>query len=1061
MPEFDPEQLRRVFDLVFDAPDSEREAILDRECAGDAHLRHRVEVMLAGAADDRFLVEPTISNSIGGEGSSEFGTNPPGEQPGERIGPYKLLHKIGEGGFGAVFLAEQEQPVRRRVALKIIKLGMDTRQVVARFEQERQALALMDHPNIAKVFDAGATTAGRPYFVMELCAGESITEYCDKHNLSISDRLRLFVQVCQAVQHAHQKGLIHRDIKPSNVLVSTQDGRPHAKVIDFGIAKATASKLTEKTLFTEHKQLIGTPEYMSPEQAEGSLDIDTRTDVYSLGVLLYKLLTGDTPFDSKSLRSAAYAEIQRIIREVDPPKPSTRLRQSSDTIASVASCRNIEPKKLGTIVRGELDWIVMKALEKDRQRRYESPNALGIDIQRYLSGEAVFAAPPSRSYLLRKFARRNKGPVSAVAAVGIALLAGIVAFAWQAKVSRNERDRAIKAEAQTAERARELQKVSDFQFQMLSQVDPSAAGLRLTTDVRARFEAALAKAGVPEPERAAQAAAFAAAWSRVNATDTAQELIKSTILAPALEAIDRQFHDEPKLDAQLRSAISSRYIDLGLYDDSLAVFDQLREVRQRAFGADNAETVNAIVAKCKVLTLLGRASESESVLRPLIDKQRGKLGADNAVLLRAIEFLGEALTARHQYSEAEKLFRDSLAGHRRVLGDDHEDTLMSMGNLSMALRGQAKYAEAEAITRELLERRQRIYGENHNYTLSSYNNLGTIVLDEGRFQEAADLFRKAADGRRQLLGEAHRETIVTTNNLAAALGRLHKYAEEESIQRELLDRTRRVLGPDHPDSLMILSNLVSTLIELGKLDEAEPLCRESLERRLRVFGPNSAGAVTGNNIMAFLLRRQKKDAEAEPYLRAALDASRTAWGEDHPERMVLLLNMGSLARECGRPAESEQLYREAVERCTRNLGAEHPYKLMAVQGLSETLFAENKYAECVQLLSNAEPSFRQAAAKIDQGDLRALLLGLGKAQAALHEFAAAEANLKEAHAQYLAARGAEARGTQRCVQALVDLYDAWNVAEPDGKHETDAAEWRARLTPASSRPTTTPTSAPK
>ncbi len=342
------ERMRDIFDQARRLPKPDRAAFLNGLAAIDGPMRAQIEDML-GALDEAgpFLSEPTQGNHHAqptADLASAVTLAPAlSEGPGTRIGQYKLLQLIGEGGFGSVFMAEQEKPVARKVALKIIKLGMDTRQVVARFEQERQALAMMDHPNIARVFDAGATETGRPFFAMELVKGDAIVEYCDKNNLSIHDRLELFAQVCKAVQHAHTKGIIHRDIKPSNILVSTQDGRPHTKVIDFGIAKATARKLTEKTLFTEHKALIGTPEYMSPEQAEGSLDIDTRTDVYSLGVLLYELLTGTTPFSSRELRSAAYAEIQRIIREVDPPKPSTRLSNNTDTIASVAAQRRIEP----------------------------------------------------------------------------------------------------------------------------------------------------------------------------------------------------------------------------------------------------------------------------------------------------------------------------------------------------------------------------------------------------------------------------------------------------------------------------------------------------------------------------------------------------------------------------------------------------------------------------------------------------------------------------------------------------------------------------------------------
>ncbi|HLO39747.1 MAG TPA: serine/threonine-protein kinase, partial [Phycisphaerales bacterium] len=411
------DRVQNVFAGASELNREARAAYLDAACKGDTRLRAEVESLLRSHEEaGSFLAAPTAdfvpASAAATQGApaaipraESQASQAQFEGPGTRIGNYKLLQQIGEGGFGAVFMAQQEQPVQRKVALKIIKLGMDTRQVVARFEQERQALALMDHTSIAKVLDAGSTASGRPYFVMELVKGEPIVEYCDRHNLDIRSRLELFAQVCAAVQHAHTKGIIHRDIKPSNILVSMQDGRPHAKVIDFGIAKATNATLTEKTLFTEHRQLIGTPEYMSPEQAEGSLDIDTRTDIYSLGVLLYELLTGTTPFSSNELRSAAYAELQRIIREVDPPVPSTRLSRNSDTIAGIAAHRATEPRKLGLTVRGDLDWIVMKALEKDRQRRYETASSLALDIQRHMAGEAVTAAPPGAAYRVRKFVR--------------------------------------------------------------------------------------------------------------------------------------------------------------------------------------------------------------------------------------------------------------------------------------------------------------------------------------------------------------------------------------------------------------------------------------------------------------------------------------------------------------------------------------------------------------------------------------------------------------------------------------------------------------------------------
>jgi serine/threonine protein kinase/tetratricopeptide (TPR) repeat protein len=747
---------------------AERAAFLDQMCAGDPALRQRLERLLQHHQQaDSFLESPTLAWAALAELIRE--------RPGTVIGPYKLLQQIGEGGMGIVFMAEQQQPVRRKVALKIIKPGMDSSQVVARFEAERQALALMDHQNIARVLDAGTTDTGRPYFVMELVYGVPITTYCDDNHLTVRERLELFVPVCKAIQHAHQKGIIHRDLKPSNILVCLYDGQPVPKIIDFGVAKAIEQRLTERTMFTQYGQIIGTFEYMSPEQAEMSqLGVDTRSDIYSLGVLLYELLTGSTPFER--LREAGLAEMLRTIKEDEPPKPSTRL-SSTQEAAKIASARRTEPVKLAKVVRGELDWIVMKCLEKERDRRYETAYGLAMDVQRYLADEPVLASPPSPRYRLRKYWRKHRGPLLAVSGIVLLLVAGIIGTSVglvlaQEKEREAQKDKAA-ALASQKQAMDSLRAATDDVVEQLIDGKPvlgPAEKAFLETTLK-RWQAFADATGEGEQARAIRAEG----WSRV---------------------------------ASLRAKLGQRDEAVIGYQEAIALCQKLVD-DYPGVPKHRQDLALTYVLLGYVFAHLGKQQERETALGQAL-ALREKLAAEfpDEPEYRFDEALshydlGYLLSDQGRYVEAESFYRRTLALYEQLM---------------TASPAVAKYRRNMAITQKALG---NLLKDQRKFTAAQAAHREALAIAE----KLVDEFPAVPDYR-QLLADSH-------NDLGAALGRQGKIREAEASYRDGLAIWEKLASdfpavPDYRKSLVLLYNNVGSALRLQGKQEAETVLHQAL-----------------------------------------------------------------------------------------------------------------------------------------------------------------------------------------------------------------------------------------
>ena len=879
-----------IFAGALQLPPEQREAYLQAACGGDVTLIERMRDLIrfhekADGPLETPAVDPAPKAAI-------VLSLPAGEKPGDKIGNYKILQLIGEGGCGSVFMAEQEQPVRRRVALKVIKLGMDTRNVIARFEAERQALALMDHPNIAKVFDAGATANGRPFFVMELVRGIKITEFCDQNNLTTNERLKLFREVCKAIQHAHQKGIIHRDIKPSNILVTQRDGVPVPMVIDFGIAKATSQQLTGKPVFTEFAQFIGTPAYMSPEQAELSVvDIDTRSDIYSLGVLLYELLTSRTPFDSKELMEVGLDAIRRAIREIEPPKPSTRLSTMQDAdLTTIARQRDAATQKLIHLIRGDLDWIVMKSLEKNRTRRYETASSFAGDIDHFLNNEPVIARPPTALYRLQKLIRRNQVVFTASTAVASAIVVGLVLSTWlffREQAARRDADR----EAQRS------QQVARFLEDMLKGVGPGVALGRDTTLLR-------------------------------------------EILDKTLARVTNDLKDQPEVQAEICNTLGEVYRALGQSGKAEQLHRSARSLLELTRSAKRRDVAVSLNDLALVLRDLGRLPEAETLQREALELRRKLSGNEHAEVAESLNNLALVLRSEGRLAEAEKLHRAALAMDLKLFGHDHLAVATSLNNLALALDAEGNPADAESGLREALGIQKKLQGDDQPGVAITLDNLAFVLREEGRLDEAEILERQSLEMQRKIFGPEYPSVATAINNLGLILAAQGKTVAAEKLLREALAQRRKLLGPVHPELAASLHHLAVRLREEHELDEAGQLEGEALVMRRKLFGEESLAVADSLNNLALIRQAEHKLAEADGLFEEAAATQKKFYGNDHPNLAATLNNLAFVKRAEGKLGESEATLRQVVDIRRKHFGDTHPLVTASLVDLTNVLALE-------------------------------------------------------------------------------------------------------------------------
>jgi tetratricopeptide (TPR) repeat protein len=851
---------------------AERNAYLNEACQGNAELRAQVDRLLAA--------HPRLGDFLEPPSAVQRPPLPPTEdiagvaRPGLTIaGRYLLEEKLGEGGMGEVWVARQTEPVKRKVALKLIKAGMDTRAVLQRFEAERQALALMDHPNIAKVHDGGMTDDGRPYFVMEIVAGQPLNQFCDQARLTPRQRLELFVPICQAVQHAHQKGIVHRDLKPSNILVTLVDGVATPKVIDFGVAKAMGGKLTEDSLSTQFGAVVGTLEYMSPEQAGLSThDIDTRADVYSLGVILYELLTGLRPFDSKRLKEAALHEVIRIIREEDPPSLASRLSTDA-SLPTVAAVRQLEPGRLLALVRGELDWIVRKCLEKDRNRRYESANGLARDVQRFLADEPVEARPVSAGYRFRKFVRRHRGPVAVAATLAVALLAGMVGTTWGL----------LRAEKAWAAEAEERKRAETNEQKAIAAANAEKAAKESAETQAAETRAVL---GFVENK------VFAAARPENQEGGLGHSVSLRKAVEAALPFVEASFKQQPLTEARLRLTLGRSFWFLG--DDRIAIeqFEKARATYGQHHGPNHVDT------------------------------------------LSSVRLLANAYERAGRINEALKLREESLAIITALRGPDHQDTLVSMSNLAVSYFNVGRYHDSARLHEKAYELQKIKLGEDHEVTLRSMGNVAGTYEVLGRHQDALNLGEAQFDLVKKKYGPDHPETLFVMSNLASMYTSAGRLPDAVRTNEAVVVLLKAKLGVDHPDTLHSKFGLGLCYAAAGRFADAIRAYDETLPLQRAKLGPDHPDTLKTMMALAISYDRTGRGADAYELFKETFELQKAKLGPTHPDTLKSMRNLAASSATVGQHAQALKLSEEALALRRATLGPKHPDTLSSLMSVA-------------------------------------------------------------------------------------------------------------------------------